>query len=438
MDPYQTNFAALGALCALLLACQPTRMEKSKPESGSPKRAKPKTFKNPQADYYYVYALVMGADWLQGPYLYSLYKDEHGVSSSVVFALFTTGFLSGGLSAYFVGSLADKYGRKKTCLAFCLLNSASCLLTMVPMVPLLFAGRVLGGISTSILFSVFDSWLVSNFRERRLVEKGCDLSQTYGTMSTINSVTAIASGVMSDVVVWMTGTKKAPFLVSAILLWLATPTIKSRWAENYGSAATKGKKNNETTSMWSIIKRPVIMALALAMTMFEGSMYLFVFFWVPALKSVQQSAGELPYGFIFASFMASVMAASLAFNLVMQRRLMRYSRLLVLLLVVANFVFVKLSSPKTEQSTFWFFCLFEACVGLYFPCIGYLKGRMIEDGIRAKVYSLMRVPLNIFVVVSLIFARESGDFGRVFSVCSMFLTAAFGAVWAVTLNEDIP
>lgn len=167
-------------------------------------------------------------------------------------------------------------------------------------------------------------------------------------------------------------------------------------------------------------------------------MYLFVFFWVPALKSVQTSAGELPFGLIFASFMASVMAASLIFNLVMQKRLLRYSRLLVLLLVLSNVVFVKLSSPKTEQTTFWLFCLFEACVGLYWPCTGYLKGRMIEDEVRTKVYSFMRVPLNLFVVLSLMLTRESGNFGRVFSVCSMFLTAAFGAVWASTLKEDIP
>jgi MFS transporter, MFS domain-containing protein family, molybdate-anion transporter len=179
-----------------------------------------------------------------------------------------------------------------------------------------------------------------------------------------------------------------------------------------------------------------VLALLLASTTFESSMYLFVFFWVPALKSVKQSSGDLPLGIIFASFMASVMAASLTFNIVMQRRMIKHTRLLVLLLVVSNFVFVKLASPKTEQTTFWLFCLFEACVGLYWPCTGYLKGRLVEDGVRAKFYSFMRVPLNLVVVVSLLMTRDNGDFGRVFSVCSVFLTAAFGAVWASTLKGD--
>jgi MFS transporter, MFS domain-containing protein family, molybdate-anion transporter len=175
-----------------------------------------------------------------------------------------------------------------------------------------------------------------------------------------------------------------------------------------------------------------VLALLLASTTFESSMYLFVFFWVPALKSVKRSPGELPFGIIFASFMASVMAASLAFNIVMQRRLIKHSRLLILLLVVSNFTFVKLSGPASEQAAFWLFCLFEACVGLYWPCTGYLKGRMVDDGVRGKFYSFMRVPLNFVVVVSLLMTRNSEDFGQVFSVCSVFLTVAFGAVWAST------
>ena len=157
-----------------------------------------------------------------------------------------------------------------------------------------------------------------------------------------------------------------------------------------------------------------------------------------AAAEFYSEAAELPYGVIFACFMACVMAASLGFNLVMQRRLVRYSSLFVGLLVAANWVFVKLAGPRTEVATFWLFCLFEACVGLYWPCTGYLKGRLIDDGVRAKVYSLMRVPLNLFVVAALVLTRETGDFVQVFAACSMFLTVAFGAVWGSTWAEPVP
>lgn len=172
--------------------------------------------------------------------------------------------------------------------------------------------------------------------------------------------------------------------------------------------------------------------------MFEGSMYLFVFFWTPTIKAVQKTAGELPYGYIFSSFMASSMAAALIFNIVMQKRPFKYSRLLIGILLAANFCFVKLAGPKTEDATFWLFCLFEACVGMYWPCTGYLKGRLVGDNDRAKVYGILRIPLNIFVVVSLFIAGDSRSFSKVFGACSMLLTASFGAVWVGSLKDNMP
>ncbi|KAI0113372.1 DUF791-domain-containing protein [Daldinia grandis] len=437
MGYYETSFYGLLTLCAGLLASQPTRRNELKKLAESRKQVS-RDDEHPEANWYKAYALVMGADWLQGPYLYSLYRDEHGVSERLVSTLFATGFLSSAISAYFIGALADRHGRKAICMMFCLLYAMSCFFTVIPFIGFLFLGRILGGISTSILFSVFDSWMVTNFRERKLVENGCDLSRTYATTSIVNSLSAIVSGVVSEWLVRVTGTKKAPFLLSSVLLWLALQLIWAHWVENFGSNASGSSGKPKTSKLWSTLKQPSILALGFASTMFEGSMYLFVFFWTPTLKSVQKSTGELPYGYIFSSFMASSMAAALIFNIVMQKRPFKYSRLLVGILLAANFCFVKLAGPKTEDATFWLFCLFEACVGMYWPCTGYLKGRLVDDDVRAKVYSILRIPLNIFVVVALTIAGDSQHFGKVFSTCSMLLTASFGAIWVASLKEDMP
>lgn len=389
--------------------------------------------------------------------MYSLYREEHGISSSLVSTLFTTGFLSGGISAYVTGTLADKHGRKAACLFFCIAYALSCILTMIPTVPLLFLGRILGGVSTSLLFSVFESWMVTDFHARKLGEKGGDLSRTFGVMSTLNSVVAIVSGVFSEWVVSVSGTRKAPFAASAMLLAVAFWIISTQWTENYGDAAKQQpggdkkekKKNQEQTEqqpkLWNMLKDPRIVCLGLASTMFEGSMYLFVFFWGSALNSAHSyevasrpgaSAGGLPYGIIFASFMASVLAASLIFNIAMDRKLVKYTYLLIGILGVADLVFYLLEQPHSEQQTFWLFCLFEACVGMYWPCMGYLKGQLIEDGMRAQLYSILRVPLNVFVVVSLYFTGDGDAYAKVFAVCSRLLLAAIGALYSMSMNEE--
>ncbi|KAH6879385.1 hypothetical protein BKA70DRAFT_1345699, partial [Coprinopsis sp. MPI-PUGE-AT-0042] len=63
---------------------------------------------------------------------------------------------------------------------------------------------------------------------------------------------------------------------------------------------------------------------------------------------------------------------------------------------------------KDEQQRFWAFCLFEACVGMYYPVQGMLRGTLISNEHRATVPFLsLRIPLNIFVIVSLLTGASS-------------------------------
>jgi MFS family permease len=109
-------------------------------------------------------------DLSAGPYVYSLYKDQFGLKETIVAALFTTGFLSGGISGYFVGQFADRYGRKTACLVFCVTYSIACFSTLVPELPILFLGRVFGGLSTSLMYSAFESWMVTEYHKRQVGE----------------------------------------------------------------------------------------------------------------------------------------------------------------------------------------------------------------------------------------------------------------------------
>lgn len=140
-----------------------------------------------------------------------------------------TDIVTTAISAYFIGTLADKYGRKLLCMVYCVSYALSCFLTVVPATPLLYLGRVLGGLSSSILFTVFESWMVTGFHEGRLDKEGCDLSRTFAATGAVNGFVAIWSGLVGEVLVWATGTKKSPFLLSVGLLWLALQAIWSSW-----------------------------------------------------------------------------------------------------------------------------------------------------------------------------------------------------------------
>jgi len=164
---------------------------------------------------------------------------------------------------------------------------------------------------------------------------------------------------------------------------------------------------------------PILLVLGLTQTIFEGSMYLFVFIWVPTLQESSLYPSSLPLGYIFSAFMVSMMLGSLIYTFVtahwfrpiptsalqMHTRsssvsspslqgnptLTLHAQLSALVCAAAAVTFaacVSVGKGKGEQGEhlkFWAFCLFEACVGMYYPVQGMLRGSLIANEHRATV-----------------------------------------------------
>jgi hypothetical protein len=47
------------------------------------------------------------------------------------------------------------------------------------------------------------------------------------------------------------------------------------------------------------------------------------------------------------------------------------------------------------------FCLFEACVGVFWPSIMSMRAGLIPEGLRSTIMNIFRIPLNLFVCLLL-------------------------------------
>lgn len=210
-------------------------------------------------------------------------------------------------------------------------------------------------------------------------------------------------------------------------------------------------------------------------------MYLFVFLWVPSL----QDAGGfvLPLGYIFSAFMISMMLGSIVYTTIattakvsspdtslptnghangqsasrpedLDSLVVLHAKLAALVCGVAALLFAYSATGSTmsAEKRFWAFCAFEACVGMYYPTMGMLRGTLVPNEVRATVSkasfwtlyrsiaasvltderfaflpsqlsSLFRVPLNIFVTVALLTGVSSARH-LVFAGCSVLLAVA--------------
>ena len=151
-------------------------------------------------------------------------------------------------------------GRRKLCLIFCVTHTISCICSLTPFVPILVIGRVLGGFSTSILFSSFESWLISSANAAGLPSS--DLSNIMGRATLINGIVATTAGVVSNQLVGITHNFVSPFVASGVFLLLAWYVIRRQWSENYGSQGANDRDVFQIRRLgqaWNIVVKGVLL-----------------------------------------------------------------------------------------------------------------------------------------------------------------------------------
>lgn len=101
------------------------------------------------------------------------------------------------------------------------------------------------------------------------------------------------------------------------------------------------------------------------------------------------------------------------------------AQLLLGITSIASLCFWTPALCKDERLTFWCFCLFEVCCGMYFPLMALQRGQIIEDSVRARLYGWMRIPLNVFVVICLATTKEGMYIPEVETPTSLTATIGF-------------
>ena len=321
---YTITLAVAAVITAIVTALART--------GGGTKTPATRDFRTFQYGYLLIYYIAMTADWLQGPYVYALYSS-YGFSKHDIAVLFVGGFGSSMVFGTFAGAAADRLGRKRACQLYCVLYILSCATKHAHDYNILMIGRITGGIATSLLFSAFESWMVCEHNARGY--DGGSLSDTFSLMYFGNSLCAIGAGMLAeagaDAVAltpfagqrkWHYGGYCTPFDFSAAFLVVGLVLITCLWGENYGSSPSSSGGRSDCMSSF---KGPLAMLFTdkrlvlcgLVVSLFEGSMYIFVFNWTPALSSSTKTTP--PFGLIFAAFMVASMGGSSLFAIVSAR-----------------------------------------------------------------------------------------------------------------------
>jgi len=280
--------------------------------------------------------------------------------------------------------------------------------------------------------------------------------------------------------VWHVGGYCAPFDLSALCLVGGFILITATWQENYGTSSSakssrtnSGGKSNQGAELqpraedadglvtagesdqndaeWqqedsggahdnfggcTALSQPLhhvqsdlrIQLLGAIITLFEGAMYIFIFNWTPMISATQEETP--PFGFIFSIFMVSCAGGSSLFAILVNS--VKPESVLRGTFIVAASSFVVMAFSWDAAPTLAAMCVFEACVGVYWPAIGTIKSRVVPEDSRTTIYNIFRVPLNAVVVTVLL---SSMSLEKTIKACATMLF--FCAVCQILLHANI-
>jgi len=328
------------------------------------------------------------------------------------------GFASTGIFGPWIGRLVDNVGRRAGTIAYAVLYSIGALSTRSNLLSVLLAGRVAGGLGTSLLFSAPEAWLVGEYQQLNVTSSGNWLGETFGWAYAGDSLVAILAGQLAS----MTAAKQGPtgpFTLSVLFLTIGSLLTLLTWGENTapqqkkeaniaenGAEGTEKSSNSIKAALEVMSKDKRILLLGAVQALFEGAMYIFVLQWPPAIKAAilssplfSSAAAAVPFGGIFSCFMACCLLGSTLFGVLakwgVQVERSFASMLYVAALAISAATYFGSAHLSVLVAAFF---VFEACVGMYFPSIGTLRSRYLPDAQRSVIMNLFGIPLNLIVV----------------------------------------
>lgn len=373
---------------------------------------------------------------LVGTHLYVLYEG-YGYS---VASLYCLGFVTGAVTSPVTGAMVDTIGRKKAAILYCALEIFINWLEQYPNIVGLIASRMIGGITTNLLSSVFETWVDTEYRRRGFDHDKYEIVMRDSVVA--SNLAAIASGYLAHTLAERFG-PVGPFEGAVACTAIALVIVAAVWTENYGSDSPgiKSATSYLSKAIKTFKEDNKVLRVGIIQGLTMGSLQIFVFLWSPALRGLAQhsakgllgldSYGEPAYGLIFGAFMAAGVVGGFIAPFVRKGVTLLLAPLAkscnetvtiegegevrpMAVEFLASFCYLicagLLLTPclVSSDGAFSFstalvaFLMYELVIGIYMPCEGVIRSLYIPSDARCSMMTLPRIIVNVAVSLGVI------------------------------------
>ncbi|CBZ50571.1 hypothetical protein NCLIV_010400 [Neospora caninum Liverpool] len=203
-------------------------------------------------------------------------------------------------------------------------------------------------------------------------------------------------------------------------------TEERHWGEIWRGVAGHLRAATEV-----ILNNKAVQACGAIQIFFEVPMYIFFVTWTPALDP------RIDHGLVFACFMVCLVLGS---ELFLQSCLRgRDPRLALRDALSLGALALAVPAFTTSHSLrFAAFSVFEVACGVYYPCIATVRAKVIENGTRAAVVNLFRLPLNAAILLLGGWGLTEANLGPLFAFSAALVAAAAGFCAHLIKAENEP
>lgn len=348
--------------------------------------------------------------------------------------------MTGAVTSPITGALVDRLGRKKAALIYCALEMGINMLEQYPVLAGLILCRMVGGITTNLLSSVFETWLDTEYRRRGFDKEKYEIIMRDSVV--VSNLAAIASGFLAHQLAERFG-PVGPFEGAVTCTAVAFAVVAFVWTENYGTSDIeniKSIKDYMFDAIQTFKSDSKVLRVGIIQGLTTGSIQIFIFLWSPALRELAKNApknvlgldsgGEPAYGLIFGAFMACGVLGGLVSALVrkgvtallspltkgtpeaieVEGEVIRPMAVEFLAatsyLVCAGLLLVPSALPSNGVYAFSMallaFMVYEFMVGIYMPCEGVIRSIYIPSDSRCSLMTFPRIIVNIAVSIGVI------------------------------------
>jgi MFS transporter, MFS domain-containing protein family, molybdate-anion transporter len=298
---------------------------------------------------------------------------------------------------------------------------------------------MVGGITTNLLSSVFETWLDTEYRKRGFDEEKYEIIMRDSVV--ISNLAAIGSGYLAHHLAERLG-PVGPFEGAVTCTAVALAVVAAVWTENYGSTEPGIKSTFQylAGALETFKTDSKVLRVGIIQGLTCGSIQIFIFLWSPALRDFARSSptsvlgldvhGQPAYGLIFGAFMACGVLGGLTAPTVRSA----VTRLLTPLtgavplvkiegegevrpmaveflaaacyLICAGLLLTPYLLSSDGEVSFSIalgsFLFYEFIVGIYMPCEGVIRSIYIPSDSRCSLMTLPRMIVNIAVSIGVI------------------------------------